>query len=157
MNKKELLDHIDKEAIVTAIERAEKLCSGEIRVHIEPGLHKREIWDVAKKTFERMGMTRTAQRNGVLLFIASKEQQFVILGDREIDERVEPGFWDHLASDLAEHFRRGEFTEGIVQMIEESGARLQQYFPFQRGDLNELPNQVSIGDAPDENADDRER
>lgn len=145
MKKKDLLEHIDRDAVVAAIGRAEKLCSGEIRVHIEPNLHGRELWGFARKTFERLGMTRTTDRNGVLLFIAAREQQFAILGDRGIDERVEPGFWEHIVHDLTGRFREGQFTEGLVEAIEEAGARLQEHFPYHREDVDELPNELSIG------------
>ena len=71
-----------------AIGTAEKNTSGEIRVHIQPRVGNADIRTVAERTFERLGMTKTELRNGVLLFIACEEQRFVILGDRGIDEKV---------------------------------------------------------------------
>lgn len=145
MDLKEFLSSIDQDAVVAAIGRAEKACSGEIRVHIEPRTRGGDLRHVAEKTFERLGMTRTAARNGVLLFIASEEQSFVILGDRGIDEKTGPGFWNELVVSLSAHFAAGRFTEGIVEVIERAGEKLAAFFPRDEDDINELPDGISIG------------
>ena len=98
MAHKEFLAQLDQERIVQAIKDAEQQTSGEIRVHIQPRVAGGDLRTVAEKTFERLGMTKTALRSGVLLFIASEERQFMILGDKGIDEKVPPGFWDDIAA-----------------------------------------------------------
>lgn len=113
-------------------------------MHVQPKARGGELRWVAERTFERLGMTKTAARNGVLLFIASEEQRFVILGDRGIDEKVPAGFWDEIAAKLTIRFKNGEFTEGIVDAIEAAGDHLQAYFPHQAGDVNELPDDIDI-------------
>lgn len=144
MKHKDFLAALDQQAIVEAIARAEKHCSGEIRVHVQPRAHGGDIRTVAERTFERLGMTKTELRNGVLLFIATEEQKFVILGDRGIDEKVGHDFWDHIASDLHDAFVNRNFSGGIVRAIDEAGKALQQYFPYKRGDINELSNEISV-------------
>jgi uncharacterized membrane protein len=143
MRQKEFLAALDQQKIVAAIGDAEKLTSGEIRVHIQPKA-RGEIRDVAERTFERLGMTKTALRNGVLLFIACEEQRFVILGDRGIDEKVPAGFWDDVAASLTEHFKSGALTEGIVEAILGVGQKLQQEFPHAADDVDELSNEIDI-------------
>ena len=143
MNHKTFIEAVDQDRIVKAICAAEEMTSGEIRVHIQPKSHG-DIRPVAERTFERLGMTRTDLRNGVLLFIASEEQRFVILGDRGIDERVPAGFWDDIAAKLTIRFRNGEFTDGIVEAIHSAGAELRHYFPRAQGDVNELTNEINI-------------
>jgi uncharacterized membrane protein len=118
--------------------------SGEIRVHVQPKATGGEIRDVAERTFERLGMTKTALRNGVLLFIACEEQRFVILGDKGIDEKVPPGFWDTIAAKLTIRFKNSELTEGIVEAILAAGEQLKAYFPRSADDINELPNEIDI-------------
>lgn len=143
MHQKEFLAKLDQPRIVAAIATAEKMTSGEIRVHIQP--HARgDIRAVAERTFERLGMTKTAQRNGVLLFIACEEQRFVILGDRGIDEKVPAGFWDEIAAKLTIAFRNGELTEGIVHAIHSAGEELRHYFPRAHDDVDELTNDINI-------------
>lgn len=143
MDQKEFLSRIDQKRISEAIAAAEKETSGEIRVHIQPKA-RGEIREVAERTFERLGMTKTALRNGVLLFVACEEQRFVILGDRGIDERVPAGFWDEIAAKLTVRFRAGEFTEGIADAVISAGNQLRTFFPRSHDDVNELSNDINI-------------
>jgi uncharacterized membrane protein len=150
MKQKDLLSKLDSEAIVAAVGRAERACSGEVRVHVQRK-SRGDIREAAERTFERLGMTKTAGRNGVLLFICSEEQRFVILGDSGINEAVGgDGYWKAIASRLGERFRAGEFTEGIVEAIEQVGEQLRCHFPWQEGDVDELSNEISIDGEGDE-------
>ena len=143
MHQKDFLATLDRQRIVDAIGTAEKLTSGEIRVHIQPKAHG-DIWEVAQRTFERLGMTRTALRNGVLLFVACEEQRFVILGDSGINEKVPAGFWDEIAARLTIRFKSGEFTDGIVDAIHSAGEELRHYFPREHTDVDELANEINV-------------
>ncbi|HWW60929.1 MAG TPA: TPM domain-containing protein, partial [Thermoanaerobaculia bacterium] len=118
--------------------------SGEIRVHVQAKVSGGEIRTVAEKTFERLGMTKTALRNGVLLFIASEEQRFVILGDRGINESVPAGFWDDIAAKLTIRFKAGQYTDGIIEAIRSAGEQLRAYFPRASDDVDELANDINI-------------
>jgi uncharacterized membrane protein len=146
MQQKEFLESLDQTRIVAAIEEAERQTSGEIRIHVQPKATGGELRAVAERTFERLGMTKTALRNGVLLFIASEENRFVILGDRGINEKVPPGFWDAIAANLTTHFRAGRFTEGIVEALTAAGEQLRAYFPRAADDVNELSNEIDVSD-----------
>jgi len=146
MDQKEFLAQLDQQRIVEAIRAAEQATSGEIRVHVQPKARGGELRWVAERTFERLGMTKTAARNGVLLFIASEEQRFVILGDRGIDEKVPAGFWDEIAAQLTIRFKNGQFTEGIVDAITAAGEHLKAYFPREAADVNELSDEIDVSD-----------
>jgi uncharacterized membrane protein len=143
MQQKEFLAALDQPRIVAAIKDAEDDASAEIRVHVQPKGGD-DIRSVAERTFERLGMTKTALRNGVLLFIASEEQRFVILGDKGIDEKVPAGFWDDIAAKLTIRFKAGEFTDGIVDAIEAAGEHLAKYFPHKADDVDELPDDIDV-------------
>ena len=143
MKHKDFVAALDQQRIVDAICAAEQMTSGEIRVHIQPKAHG-EIRNVAERTFERLGMTKTDLRNGVLLFIASEEQRFVILGDKGIDEKVPAGFWDEIAAKLTVRFKNGEITDGIVEAIHSAGEELRHDFPRASADVNELTNDINI-------------
>lgn len=143
MTQKEFLAILDQQRIAGAIADAERKTSGEIRVHVQP-LARGEIRTVAERTFERLGMTKTALRNGVLLFIACEEQRFTILGDQGIHEKVPAGFWDEIAAKLTIRFQHGEFTDGIVEAIESAGKQLGEYFPRAADDIDELANEIDI-------------
>jgi uncharacterized membrane protein len=146
MTRKQLLRSIDDARVRAAIEQAERQTSGEIVVSVASyfwgNIHK-----VARKTFARLSVSRTAARNGVLFFIVPSRRKFVVLGDQGIHEKVGQEFWELVASHLTEHFREGEFTEGLVHGIEEVGHQLAAYFPYDRStDINELPDDIDFGD-----------
>jgi len=146
MKIKEFLEKVDRTAVETSINAAERECSGEIRVHIEPKLRGGELRSVAERTFERLGMTKTSLKNGVLLFIAAEEQTFIVLGDEGIHQRVGDDFWRDVAARLASAFQQGRFSDGIVDAVREVGIKLAHHFPHAMDDVDELPNELSIGD-----------
>lgn len=143
MLQKEFLAALEQQRVIDAVAAAETRTSGEIRVHIQPR-GGGDIRKTAEKTFERLGMTRTDLRNGVLLFIACEEQRFVILGDKGIDEKVPAGFWDEIAAKLTIRFKSGELTDGIVEAIHSAGEALRHDFPRSERDLNELTNDLNV-------------
>src|SRR5438445_9149441 len=105
------LSKLDSDRIVGAIADAEKRSSGEIRVHVT---HRKpsNLEERARRRFEKLGMTRTAHRNGVLIYIAPKLRRFRILGDAGVHEQCGDEFWRQTASEMEEHFRRGELPKG---------------------------------------------
>ena len=133
---------LDSDRIVAAIAQAEKKTSGEIRVHVTR--HKPEhLEERARRRFEKLGMTKTADRNGVLIYIAPNVRRFQVLGDTGIHEKCGPEFWKETSAEIEEHFRRGEFTEGILRGIAKVGDLLATHFPRDAGDVNELPDKVT--------------
>ena len=136
-----LFSQFDSDRIVAAIAAAEKKSSGEIRVHVTRRIPK-NLEERALRRFHLLGMTKTAERNGVLVYIAPRARQFRILGDVAIHEKCGPDFWKDVASAMEEAFRRGELTEGVVKGVERVGEVLARHFPRQSGDRNELPNKI---------------
>ncbi len=133
---------LDSDRIVKAIAEAEKRSSGEIRVHVTRRKPD-NLEERAKRRFELLGMTRTALRNGVLIYIAPKLRRFQILGDSGIHEKCGDDFWKETAAEIESHFRKGEFTEGIVRGVAKIGEVLAAHFPRSAGDIDELPDQVT--------------
>lgn len=133
---------IDRALVEQAIAAAELRTSGEIRVSLAPyfwGSTRR----AAETAFERLGMTRTRDRNGILFFVVPSRHAFVVLGDSGIHARVGQPFWDSLAAILNEHFRKGAFAEGLIIAIASAGEQLCQYFPRdEQSDVNELPDAI---------------
>ena len=104
----------EKEKILAAVREAEKNTSGEVRVHLE--YRAREpVYGHAQKVFHRIGMTKTAQRNGVLIFLATANKKFAVLGDVGINEKVPEGFWNDVVQIMQAHFKRNEFAEGLSE------------------------------------------
>ncbi len=133
---------IDSDRIVAAIAEAEKKSSGQIRVHVTRR-KPTEFEERARRRFELLGMTRTAHRNGVLIYIAPKLRRFTVLGDSGIHEKCGDDFWKATAAAMEEYFRRGEFTEGLEHGIGKVAEALAAHFPRDAGDSNELPDEVT--------------
>lgn len=132
----------DEAKIVAAIQSAETNTSGEIRVHLHEKIAKTLIKD-AQKAFKKMGMHRTAARNGVLIFLVPLQKQFAILGDQGINDVVPENFWDTVKDKMQDQFRAGHFVDGVCAGIHETGEQLKSYFPYQSDDKNELPDEIS--------------
>lgn len=131
----------DSEGIVAAIAAAELRSSGEIRVHVTRRVPE-NLEERAVRRFELLGMTKTAERNGVLIYIAPRARQFRILGDTAIHAKCGAEFWTEVAASMEAFFRRGEFTEGVVAGVERVGEVLSRHFPRGEDDRNELPNTI---------------
>jgi uncharacterized membrane protein len=132
-----------QDSIIEAIGEAEHATSGEIRVHIETSC-RRPVLDEAAWLFGKLGMHRTADRNGVLFYLALKERRFAIIGDSGINAVVPAGFWDSIRDHMQQRFSEGLFTEGLAEGVLMAGEKLKEYFPRSKDDLNELPDAISF-------------
>lgn len=144
MEAKKFFTEEQKIAIQKSIADAELNTSGEIRVHID-NVCKEEVLDKAAKVFFQLKMDNTELRNGVLFYVAVKDQKFAILGDKGINEKVPADFWDSIKNTMLSYFKEKEFTNGLCKGIEMAGDKLKIFFPFQADDINELSNDVSFG------------
>ena len=141
MKPKEFIAHLDEGRVLAAIEAAEQKSSGEIRVFVS----HQNVTDplaAAQKQFEKLGMTRTRARNGVLLFFAPVTQKFAVIGDAGIHEKCGPAFWEELTRTMEPDLKSGHFTEAVLAAVQGAGDALARHFPRAPGDINELPNRI---------------
>lgn len=132
----------DERLILSAILDAESRTSGEIRLRIERKAGK-DPMALARKAFESLGMRNTALHNGTLFVLFLEDRKFVILGDDGINKKVPSGFWNKVKDTAQERFRKGLFTEGLVEGVKEIGEQLATFFPHKKKDRNELPDAIS--------------
>ena len=132
---------IDRPQIEAAIAAAERLTSGEIVVSIAR-LGLGNVERNARREFVRLGMIRTQERNGVLVFVVPSRRRFAVLGDEGIHAHVGQEFWDATVAAIRERFVAGDLTGGIIRGVETIGAQLARYFPPRAHKVNELPNTV---------------
>ncbi len=134
----------EEKEIIEAIRTAEKNTSGEIRVHIEK-TSKIDVYERALEVFHLLKMDNTKLQNGVLIYVAVEDRNFVIFGDDGINNVVDDDFWDTTKDIMQGHFKRGHFKQGLVDGILKAGKVLETYFPWELGDKNELPDGISKG------------
>ena len=150
MTAADLLRKENKDRLVKAIGTAERNTSGEIRVHLEQ-VCKGDPYLRAAYVFSRLGMFNTKDRNGVLIYLAMKSHKFAIVGDSGINARVGAGFWNDVKDAMATDFRAGNFTVGMEKAIVAVGEKLKAFFPYQKDDVNELPDDISYEDNQSDN------
>jgi len=135
----------EREQILEAIRKAEEQTSGEIRVHVEKKC-KGDVLKRALQVFQKLGMTKTALRNGTLIYLATGDRKFAVLGDEGINKVVPDNFWQDVVNGMSEYFKKDAFAEGLCWGIERIGEKLKTFFPHQKDDVNELPDEISEGD-----------
>ena len=140
----DFLTQNEEQEIINAIRTAEEKTSGEIRVHLER-TSKIDIYDRALEVFHFLKMDNTKLQNGVLIYVAIDEKSFVIYGDKGINDVVPQNFWDSIKEIMVSHFKKRNFKQGLVEGIIKAGEELQNHFPWEYIDKNELPDNISKG------------
>jgi uncharacterized membrane protein len=141
MEAKRFINQLNDGKIVAAIAEAESGTSGEIRVFVT----EHEAADALKEArtqFTRMGMEKTAERNGVLIYVAPKSQTFAVVGDAGVHAKCGENFWDATAAKMQTSFKEEKFVEGLIEGIRSVGEILGRHFPRKGDDWNELPDSV---------------
>ncbi len=143
MNPQKFFTQAEKQQIEHAIIEAEKLTSGEIRLHIDR-TSKGDVLDCAWIVFGRLKMHETNLRNGVLFYLSIDDKKFAIIGDEGIHAKVPKDFWNCIYKTIIVYFRNNKFAEGLCWAIQEAGKQLSTHFPCSGCDVNELSNDISF-------------
>jgi len=138
----------EQEEIVRCIHEQELRTSGEIRlaVRFRRGLFEKNksVHQVGLKEFYRLGMNKTKDKTGVLLFFLVDEREFCIIADEGIDKKVEPKTWEIIAGELQEHLHKKQVKDGILKELRNIGDILAKHFPRKSDDRDELTNEISM-------------
>jgi uncharacterized membrane protein len=132
--------------IEAAIRDVESRHSGEIRFVVEAGLDGDALWSDhpprarAMDVFSHLGVWDTAANNGVLIYVLFADRDVEIIADRGIAARVSQAEWEQVCREIEAHYRAGRFAQGSVAGIHAVGKLLEQHFPGQGADADELPN-----------------
>jgi putative membrane protein len=59
-----------------------------------------------------------------------------------INDVVPYGTRDNIVNNFVSHVKNGRYTEGFITAIESCGGMLEEHFPGQANDTNELPNRL---------------
>lgn len=145
---RKFLSEAEQEQLRAAVAAAEKRTSGEIRLHLERDVPAKapvngDAYLRAREVFAGLKMHETAERNGVLVYLATRSRRFAVLGDEQLHQRVGEAFWNDVRDLLAARFREDRFLEGLCEGIALVGEKLRAHFPHRTDDLNELPDEIS--------------
>ncbi len=142
MEPKEFLGKLEHERIVEAIREAEKKTSAEIRVFINRGELQEDAIVAGQKELVRLGMDKTKERNGVLIYIVPKAQEFAVIGDEGIHQKCGDAVWQQVVDGMSGHFGGERFSEAIVEATKFLGGVLAEHFPRHWRNPNELSDEV---------------
>ena len=146
LKRKPLFNDEQQKRIVTAIQQAEQCTSGEIRVYVENHCRYVNPLDRAAEIFAGLRMEKTVARNAVLVYVALKDRQLALYGDKGIHEKVGSTFWNEQVRNILSHFNKADYAGGIARVVTEIGMALQKHFPYDEGtDKNELPDDIVFG------------
>jgi uncharacterized membrane protein len=116
MKMRQFVKRLDHPRIVNAIKDAEQKTSIPVRVYVS----HRAVTDpmqAARRALAQLGIHKHPGQKGVVVFIAPVSQQFAVFGDEGIHKSCGDEFWSRLADIVADHFKAGQFTAGIVGAI----------------------------------------
>lgn len=137
------LTDIEMASLVEAIQSAEHLSTGEIRVHIDSTTEHNNA-DVAFNVFKELCMEKTTERNAVLFHVNFEQKYLTIIGDEGIHKKVCQSFWDQLHDKITSEFAKGFYFEALKNAIFETGNELKIHFPSTGSNLNELSNEITF-------------
>ncbi|MEQ9264952.1 MAG: TPM domain-containing protein [Balneolaceae bacterium] len=139
----------EEQTIISAIKDAETATSGEVRVHIENKCKADDPVDRAKEVFAELKMHETELKNGVIIYIATRDHKLAIWGDQGIHEKVGQDFWEEEIKLMQKYFQADDYESGIKDAVLMVGQKLKEFFPYQKDDVNELPDDISYGENND--------
>jgi putative membrane protein len=115
------------------------------RPFIAPSRLHEAVRERAVRAFYEKGLYRTRHETGILIFISIFERKVWILGDRGINARIPAESWQQLIQLLTAGIREGRSCEALCSVIARCGEQLALHFPRERGDRNELPDEILAG------------
>ena len=142
MRTKHFLSKLDHDRIVAAIKRAEAESSGQIRVFVQRGELEGDPALAAQKKFQKLRMHATKDRNSVLIFVAPRARKFAVIGDEAVHKKCGDEFWQRLVDGMRAHFQKENFTDALVEAIDETGKLLAGHFPRKSTTENDFPDGI---------------
>lgn len=104
------------------------------------GLRRDRVHAAAVTQFRARGLTATAGRTGVLLYVDEAEHVAEVIADDGVFACVGPEDWAETIAALTAGIKAGRAADGMVAAIARAGAVLARHLPPSADDVNELPD-----------------
>lgn len=140
----------DLKDIQSAVDEVESKTIGEIMLSFrnKKTLMERLYSDheLAMKDFETLGVARTKERTGILVFLIFEQKYFDIIADEGIYKKIPDEVWNEIEDKLKEEFRNKNYAAGIIALIRRMGQVLSAEFPARADSANddELKDEIVI-------------
>ena len=114
-----------------------------LRRLLTPGAIKtRRVHTATLEQFMALGLHRTRDRTGVLLYASLAEHRAEVFADDGIYAKAPPEVWGEVVDLLVAGLGRGAPADGFVAAVERTGQILSACLPPRDDDANELPNNL---------------
>jgi|GEM_PF-450436 len=139
--------NLTEEILTAAIAAAEKGNRGEVRLHLEHRSPHRDVVQRARELFFNLGMDRTEEETGVLLYVALKDRRAAVFAGAGIFGSQKPEYWQKIIDRVSRGFAEGDIAAGLIEALTMTGDLLREKVPGDDGAGNELSNRVSIDES----------
>lgn len=140
----------DREAIRMAIAASEGSHRGELRFAAEGPLpwlallKGQTARQRATEVFKRLGVGKTREASGILIYVQLVDRRVEILADRGIAARVAQAEWDGICREMEAAFRHDAYRRGALEAIDRATRLLELYFPARSDNANELDDRPEL-------------
>jgi uncharacterized membrane protein len=138
---KGLLHPHDQRLIADAIRIAEKRTAAEFKVHVEPSNPNPQAR--ARALVDKLKVSRTAARNGVLVYAAIRDRRCVVVADVGLRAQAESAAWKGIVERASVEFRNGRFGHGLAQAVLALSEELRGSQPRRADDVNEVDDGIT--------------
>jgi uncharacterized membrane protein len=98
----------------------------------------------AAQVFSLLRVWDTRDNSGVLLYLQLAERRVELVADRGIAARVEPAQWEEICTDFSAEMRNQPPEQAVLNCLGRINALLVRYFPAERDNPGELPDEPVI-------------
>jgi putative membrane protein len=119
-----------------------------VRHHlVSDAVQEARVAERARRAFAEYGLTRTAARTGILIFVALLEHRVVVLADEGIHRALGPQErWEDVVELVLAGIRENRADEGLVAAVRRCGEILAAHVPAASVNPNELRNTLILED-----------
>lgn len=129
--------------VVTFVVVATVASHNDIRHHlVPPSIAAVAARKAAQAQFMAHGVHLTAERTGILIYVALADRRVEIVADDGINRKVAQAELDHLADNVVAAARSSTLAQGLVTAVNNAGKLLGTHFPPGATNPNELPDRV---------------
>ncbi len=112
-----------------------------LRLLVRAKTLEKSVADAARVAFYDLGISRTAGRNGLLVYVSTFEQRCLVLTDIGIDAASLGPAWTERCAALSQAVKRRDLAQ-FEKVLESLGPVLGASMPRSHQDVNELPDAV---------------
>lgn len=105
--------------------------------HVEEAVSKSAL-----AAFYSQGLYKTADDNGILLYISVLEKKVWIFADAGINNQIDQATWDNVIEELTKGIKQNNQCLAICTAVTSIGKILQEHFPYDKEDKDELHNLI---------------